>query len=235
MRIVLQGDNCLVELANYVNPTANLQQNPARGACPLPPSLNGTPVVFWATPVTRRVWYLLRSIQSSIRVRDGPGTACPNTGCQLARGTGAIRERWLGVESGDPRPRWTSGGCGEDAADDRSGPGQYITGACPPSCTAARICSPGSFIRMRHSCTTPTTGAMPHHGLTARVAKRYAHGFAFDVNHTFSKTMDGGTFTTFVSTPKDLYARISNARIQIRTCGIGSWRISRLKRLRDRR
>lgn len=51
MRIVLPGANCLVEFADYVNPGANVQQNPADGPCPVPNSLHGVPIVFWGAPI----------------------------------------------------------------------------------------------------------------------------------------------------------------------------------------
>lgn len=51
MRIVLPGVNCLVEFTDFVNPAANIQQNPLDGPCPLPPFLNGTPIVFWGSPI----------------------------------------------------------------------------------------------------------------------------------------------------------------------------------------
>jgi hypothetical protein len=51
MRIVLPGINCLVEFANFVDPSANLKQNQLDGACPLPPALDGTPLVMWGAPV----------------------------------------------------------------------------------------------------------------------------------------------------------------------------------------
>ena len=51
MRIVLPGENCLAEFAAYVNPTANVTQSSSFAPCPLPPVLNGTPIVFYATPV----------------------------------------------------------------------------------------------------------------------------------------------------------------------------------------
>jgi outer membrane receptor protein involved in Fe transport len=52
MRIVLPGVNCLVEFANFVNPTANVPTSLNPGdTCPLPPILDGTPIVFWGAPV----------------------------------------------------------------------------------------------------------------------------------------------------------------------------------------
>src|ERR1700735_3237480 len=63
MRIVLPGLNCLVDFANFTNPTADIPSNPADGQCatstgfptvpgpnPLDP-LNGVPIVFWGAPV----------------------------------------------------------------------------------------------------------------------------------------------------------------------------------------
>jgi outer membrane receptor protein involved in Fe transport len=63
MRIVLPGLNCLVDFANFTNPTADIPSNPADGQCAtstgLPPvpgpnpldPLNGVPIVFWGAPV----------------------------------------------------------------------------------------------------------------------------------------------------------------------------------------
>jgi hypothetical protein len=62
MRIVLPGDNCLVDFANFVNPAADIAGVPGP-PCPTasaPPSgpgpnpndpLNGVPIVFWGAPV----------------------------------------------------------------------------------------------------------------------------------------------------------------------------------------
>lgn len=62
MRIVLPGDNCMVDFANYVNPTAGVPAVPGP-PCPTgtaPPSgpgpnpndpLNGVPIVFWGAPL----------------------------------------------------------------------------------------------------------------------------------------------------------------------------------------
>src|ERR1700683_3720997 len=63
MRIVAPGLNCLVDFANFVDPTADIPSNPADGQCPtstgfpavpgpnpLDP-LNGVPIVFWGAPV----------------------------------------------------------------------------------------------------------------------------------------------------------------------------------------
>ncbi len=66
MHIVLPGINCLVDFANFVNPTADIPSAPADGPCPVanPPffpaqpgpnrvndPLSGVPIVFWGAPV----------------------------------------------------------------------------------------------------------------------------------------------------------------------------------------
>ncbi len=50
MRIITPGFNCLVDFANFVNPSAAIPQSP-NPPCPLPPFLNGVPIVFWGAPV----------------------------------------------------------------------------------------------------------------------------------------------------------------------------------------
>lgn len=52
MRIIVPGINCLVIFANFVNPLANvpLSTNPG-DVCPLPPVLNGVPIIFWGAPL----------------------------------------------------------------------------------------------------------------------------------------------------------------------------------------
>jgi outer membrane receptor protein involved in Fe transport len=52
MRIVLVGVNCLIDFANFVNPAAHIPDSPNPGdTCPLPPVLNGTPIILWGAPV----------------------------------------------------------------------------------------------------------------------------------------------------------------------------------------
>ena len=71
MRIILPNINCMVDFANYVNPSAGVASVPADGPCPTaniappdfgfpPPGtvgpnpndpLNGVPIVFWGAPV----------------------------------------------------------------------------------------------------------------------------------------------------------------------------------------
>jgi hypothetical protein len=51
MRIILPGFNCMVQFANFVNPSAGIAEVPQDGPCPLPPFLNGVPIVFWGAPL----------------------------------------------------------------------------------------------------------------------------------------------------------------------------------------
>jgi hypothetical protein len=51
------------------------------------------------------------------------------------------------------------------------------------------------------------TGVSVYHGGTISVNDRIGKYLRFSANYTFSHTMDDGTFTTFVSTPQDLYRR----------------------------
>jgi hypothetical protein len=49
---------------------------------------------------------------------------------------------------------------------------------------------------------TDSTGNSAYHGLTIQATERYRQIFQMQANYTFSKTLDDGTFTTFVSTPQ---------------------------------
>jgi len=51
------------------------------------------------------------------------------------------------------------------------------------------------------------SGNAVYHGLTLSAIERLGNYFQLSANYTFSKTLDDGTFTTFVSTPQDLYHR----------------------------
>jgi hypothetical protein len=53
---------------------------------------------------------------------------------------------------------------------------------------------------------TDNSGNSIYHGLTLQVSERIKN-FSLNANYTFSHTLDDGTFTTFVSTPQDLYDR----------------------------
>lgn len=54
---------------------------------------------------------------------------------------------------------------------------------------------------------TDNSGNSIYHGLTISANQHLGNYFRLDANYTFSKTLDDGTFTTFVSTPQDLYNR----------------------------
>ena len=54
---------------------------------------------------------------------------------------------------------------------------------------------------------TDNTGNSVYNGLTLQVTERFQKIFTLNANYTFSHTLDDGTFTTFVSTPQDLYDR----------------------------
>ncbi len=49
---------------------------------------------------------------------------------------------------------------------------------------------------------TDSTGNSAYHGLTLQAAAKGNKYFSLNANYTFSKTMDDGTFVTFVSTPQ---------------------------------
>jgi hypothetical protein len=147
-------------------------------------------------------------------------------------------------------------------------PAQYVTGQCPPSCTAGAalvdhnsrtpyagqanfqiehelgrglIASIGYlFVAAHHQVradsfnVSPPSGVLPDgkdlfsgplysnagllyytddsgnavfHDFTAQASQRYHRFLNFNANYTLSKTLDDGTFTTFVSTPQDVYKR----------------------------
>jgi hypothetical protein len=54
---------------------------------------------------------------------------------------------------------------------------------------------------------TDNSGNSVYHGLTLQVAEKAGQYLHLSANYTYSKTLDDGTFTTFVSTPQDLYHR----------------------------
>jgi len=54
---------------------------------------------------------------------------------------------------------------------------------------------------------TDNSGNSVYHGLTLSVNEHLSNYFRLNANYTLSKTLDDGTFTTFVSTPQDLYNR----------------------------
>jgi outer membrane receptor protein involved in Fe transport len=54
---------------------------------------------------------------------------------------------------------------------------------------------------------TDNSGNSIYHGGTISITQRAGQYFRLNANYTFSKTLDDGTFTTFVSTPQNLYDR----------------------------
>src|ERR1700685_3827281 len=54
---------------------------------------------------------------------------------------------------------------------------------------------------------TDNTGNSNYNGLTLQLTERFNKIFTLNANYTWSHTFDDGTFTTFVSTPQDLYDR----------------------------
>jgi hypothetical protein len=54
---------------------------------------------------------------------------------------------------------------------------------------------------------TDDSGNSIYHGGTISLTGHAGQYLRFNANYTFSKTLDDGTFTTFVSTPQDLYDR----------------------------
>lgn len=362
MRIVLPGANCLAEFANFVNPAARLAPNPAVSRCPLPPVLNGTPVVFWgaavgsgplapgyippAIPTNWRHAYLpsLRdayqvglnhqytgvflqdqwraasklTVNYGLRwdvetglgniIRRGRGNFSPRLGLAYAinaktavrAGFGMFFDRLSlpfvfvtypqrpvvipgvelpGVRRGAESAGWIlnqltpgPGGMPAEAARNLITTGQFppqhLTGPSPPSCTAgAALVDPASrtpyaqhasfqlnhqihngltmglsylFVAAHHQVRaenlnvsdpagktpegksffagprysnagllyyTDNSGNAAYHGATVQAAQRLRSWMQYNVNYTFSKTLDDGTFTTFVSTPQDLYQR----------------------------
>lgn len=362
MRIVLPGVNCLVQFANFVNPDANVQENASDPPCPLPPFLEGTPIIFWgnavgagavtpgmlapALPTDWKYPYLpsqagdytvpidhsyyglfwqdqwkispkltfnyglrwdyehglgesinpdYRGFQPRIGVayapdkktvvRAGfgifddryslpflfntqkdrpvqiPGVQLPGIAKGADRGTGILSQMSAGP-----------GGLPADTAKTLILTGQtppiYITGPCPPSCVVGagmvdhnsripyseqasfsmdREIANGLTVSMGYLFTgahklvraldlnisapagrlpdgklqydgaaynnagllyyTDNSGNAVYHGATFQVNERWGGHLTFNANYTFSKTLDDGTFTTFVSTPQSLYQR----------------------------
>jgi len=105
---------------------------------------------------------------------------------------------------------------------------------CPPhggadgpyTCKAAHL-SPGTQLPVSANDTLPDgkdafsgplypagllyylddSGNSVYHGVTVSATERAGGNLRLNANYTFSKTLDDGTFTTFVSTPQDLYQR----------------------------
>ena len=54
---------------------------------------------------------------------------------------------------------------------------------------------------------TDNSGNSVYNGGTIQATEHFGQYLQFNANYTFSKTLDDGTFTTFVSTPQDFYDR----------------------------
>jgi hypothetical protein len=100
---------------------------------------------------------------------------------------------------------------------------------CPPAglTNAATSCAPASAVGFpnnklpdgRDAFSGPlysnaglmyfldNSGVSVYHGGNVSLIGRMGRNFNFNANYTYSHTMDDGTFTTFVSTPQDLYDR----------------------------
>ncbi|HXB72522.1 MAG TPA: TonB-dependent receptor [Candidatus Acidoferrales bacterium] len=361
MRIILPGVNCLVQFADFVNPAAHLQENQADGPCPLPPVLNGTPLVMWDAPVgagpfiqgslpqrlptdwshaylpsltedfnvhlnhsyhalfVQDQWRVAPKLSISAGLRwdvekglekvihpDYRNVAprfgiaySPDGKTVIRAGFGMFFDRYNlsfvfvtypertvqipGVQlPGERQGSQTAGvvfnelapgpaGMPADAARNLILTGQlpptYNQGPCPPNCTAgAGLVDPNSrtsyseqssfgidreirtglalsagylFVAAHHLVraedlnVAPPVGKLPdgkdvfgaarypsgllyytdnsgnsvYHGMTLQLRHRYSRHLDWSANYTFAKTLDDGTFTTFVSTPQDLYLR----------------------------
>ena len=76
---------------------------------------------------------------------------------------------------------------------------------------------------------TDNSGNSIYHGATLSVTEHAGQYFRLNANYTFSKTLDDGTFTTFVSTPQDLYNRNlerANSNQDIRNRFVGNFTAS---------
>ena len=93
---------------------------------------------------------------------------------------------------------------------------------CPPNPLIGHFCNyappPGDFtpgksyfqsvlIPVGLLYYTDNSGNSVYHGVTFSASEKVGQYFRLNANYTFSKTLDDGTFTTFVSTPQDLYHR----------------------------
>jgi len=80
----------------------------------------------------------------------------------------------------------------------------YAFGLLEPSIPAPPAGSPGTDGIFYY---TDSTGNSNYNGFIAQIAEQQGKYFHLNANYTFSKTIDNGTFTTFVSTPQSNYQR----------------------------
>ncbi|MBZ5659697.1 MAG: TonB-dependent receptor [Acidobacteriia bacterium] len=113
-------------------------------------------------------------------------------------------------------------------------PGGATTGPFPcapapptlPGFAAGKSNFSGVLIPVGLLYYTDNSGNSVYHGLTFSATERAGQYFRLNANYTFSKTLDDGTFTTFVSTPQDLYHRASeraNSNQDIRNRFVGNF------------
>jgi hypothetical protein len=81
---------------------------------------------------------------------------------------------------------------------------------------------------------TDNSGNSVYHGATVSITEHAGQYLRLNANYTFSKTLDDGTFTTFVSTPQNLYDRPAERGIPTRTFVTASSPISQPQVLRVR-
>jgi outer membrane receptor protein involved in Fe transport len=94
-------------------------------------------------------------------------------------------------------------------------PGGATTGFLPcapappplPGFAAGKANFSGVLIPVGLLYYTDNSGNSVYHGATFSVTQHAGQYFRLNANYTFSKTLDDGTFTTFVSTPQDLFDR----------------------------
>jgi hypothetical protein len=107
--------------------------------------------------------------------------------------------------------------------------GPYPCAPAPPSLPgfpAGKSNFSGVLIPVGLLYYTDNSGNSVYHGATLSVTERAGQYFRLNANYTFSKTLDDGTFTTFVSTPQDFYNRAAeraNSNQDIRNRFVGNF------------
>jgi len=110
--------------------------------------------------------------------------------------------------------------------------GPYTCAPAPPSLPgfpAGKSNFSGVLIPVGLLYYTDNSGNSVYHGVTISATERLGQYFRLNANYTFSKTLDDGTFTTFVSTPQDFYHRAAeraNSNQDIRHRFVGNFTAS---------
>jgi hypothetical protein len=102
-------------------------------------------------------------------------------------------------------------------------------GAPLPGFPAGKANFSGVLIPVGLLYYTDNSGNSVYHGATVSVTERLGQYFRLNANYTFSKTLDDGTFTTFVSTPQDFYDRAAeraNSNQDVRHRFVGNFTAS---------